>query len=113
MEPLLGSCGLFSTPPTFSATSTNVPAFIANKSAFLGCCFSFVSFFFFFFYVGVLVGNKTDLVGRRVVEQKQAQEWAEKHGLEYCEMSVVSICSFHHLWKWVFVNLSSLSGKER
>ncbi|XP_071585889.1 intraflagellar transport protein 27 homolog isoform X3 [Heliangelus exortis] len=37
---------------------------------------------------GVLVGNKTDLVGRRVVEQKQAQEWAEKHGLEYCEMSV-------------------------
>ncbi|XP_030313985.1 intraflagellar transport protein 27 homolog isoform X3 [Calypte anna] len=37
---------------------------------------------------GVLVGNKTDLVGRRVVEQKQAQEWAEKHGLEYCEVSV-------------------------
>lgn len=46
---------------------------------------------------GVLVGNKTDLVGRRVVEQKQAQEWADKHGLEYCEMSVVSICSFRLL----------------
>ncbi|XP_071585873.1 intraflagellar transport protein 27 homolog isoform X2 [Heliangelus exortis] len=41
---------------------------------------------------GVLVGNKTDLVGRRVVEQKQAQEWAEKHGLEYCEMSVLPEC---------------------
>lgn len=66
-----------------------------------------------FFSVGVLVGNKTDLVGRRVVEQKQAQEWAEKHGLEYCEISVVSICSFHHLWKWVLVKLGSLSGKER
>ncbi|XP_065482777.1 intraflagellar transport protein 27 homolog isoform X1 [Caloenas nicobarica] len=38
---------------------------------------------------GVLVGNKTDLVGRRVVEQKQAQQWAEKHGLAYCEMSVI------------------------
>ncbi|TRZ22603.1 hypothetical protein HGM15179_004448 [Zosterops borbonicus] len=37
---------------------------------------------------GVLVGNKTDLTDRRVVEQKQAQGWAEKHGLEYCEMSV-------------------------
>ncbi|KAM9247133.1 intraflagellar transport protein 27 homolog isoform 1-T1 [Leptosomus discolor] len=43
---------------------------------------------------GVLVGNKTDLVGRRVVEQKQAQEWAEKHGLEYCEMSVKEMQNF-------------------
>ncbi|XP_062458689.1 intraflagellar transport protein 27 homolog isoform X4 [Pezoporus occidentalis] len=41
---------------------------------------------------GVLLGNKTDLVDRRVVDQKQAQEWAEKHGLEYCEMSVTSCC---------------------
>ncbi|XP_010583698.1 PREDICTED: intraflagellar transport protein 27 homolog isoform X1 [Haliaeetus leucocephalus] len=59
---------------------------------------------------GVLVGNKTDLVGRRVVEQKQAQEWAEKHGLEYCEMSVkemknfeapfhILAKSFHQLYK--------------
>ncbi|RMC03092.1 hypothetical protein DUI87_20285 [Hirundo rustica rustica] len=38
---------------------------------------------------GVLVGNKTDLTDHRVVEQEQAQEWAEKHGLEYCEMSVI------------------------
>lgn len=65
------------------------------------------------FSVGVLVGNKTDLTDRRVVEQEQAQEWAEKHGLEYCEMSVVSICSFHHLCKGMFVNLSSLSGRKR
>ncbi|XP_010004060.1 PREDICTED: intraflagellar transport protein 27 homolog isoform X1 [Chaetura pelagica] len=43
---------------------------------------------------GVLVGNKTDLVGRRVVEQKQAQEWAEKQGLEYCEVSVKEIKNF-------------------
>uniref|UniRef100_A0A8B9UVF1 Intraflagellar transport 27 n=1 Tax=Anas zonorhyncha TaxID=75864 RepID=A0A8B9UVF1_9AVES len=46
---------------------------------------------------GVLVGNKTDLVGRRVVEQKQAQEWADKHGLEYCEMSVeLSVLHLYH-----------------
>ncbi|XP_068257964.1 intraflagellar transport protein 27 homolog isoform X2 [Nyctibius grandis] len=43
---------------------------------------------------GVLVGNKTDLIGRRVVEQKQAQEWAEKYGLEYCEMSVKEVKNF-------------------
>lgn len=42
VESFLGSCRLFSTPPTFSVTSTNIPAFIANKSAFLDCCFSFV-----------------------------------------------------------------------
>ncbi|NXT19268.1 IFT27 protein, partial [Syrrhaptes paradoxus] len=59
---------------------------------------------------GVLVGNKTDLVGRRVVEQKQAREWAEKHGLEYCETSVkemknfeapfhILAKSFHQLYK--------------
>lgn len=95
VEPFLDSFRLLSVPPTLSATSTNVPTFITNKSSFLVfLCFSSFS-------VGVLVGNKTDLVGRRVVEQKQAQEWADKHGLEYCEMSVVSICSFHHLWKWV------------
>lgn len=95
MEPFLDSFRLLSVPLTLSATSTNVPTFITNKSSFLVfLCFSSFS-------VGVLVGNKTDLVGRRVVEQKQAQEWADKHGLEYCEMSVVSICSFHHLWKWV------------
>ncbi|XP_053107272.1 intraflagellar transport protein 27 homolog isoform X3 [Hemicordylus capensis] len=35
---------------------------------------------------GVLVGNKIDLTERRVVEQKQAQEWAETNGLEYCEI---------------------------
>ncbi|PKK29948.1 intraflagellar transport 27, transcript variant X2 [Columba livia] len=59
---------------------------------------------------GVLVGNKTDLVGRQVVEQKQAEQWAEKHGLAYCEMSVkemknfeapfhILAKSFHQLYK--------------
>ncbi|XP_062347288.1 intraflagellar transport protein 27 homolog isoform X1 [Cinclus cinclus] len=43
---------------------------------------------------GVVVGNKTDLADRRVVEQEQAQEWAEKHGLEYCEMSVKEMKNF-------------------
>uniref|UniRef100_A0A8D0H1U6 Intraflagellar transport 27 n=1 Tax=Sphenodon punctatus TaxID=8508 RepID=A0A8D0H1U6_SPHPU len=47
---------------------------------------------------GVLVGNKTDLIGRRVVEQSRAQEWAEIHGLEYCETSVVSVFFFLHLY---------------
>ncbi|XP_075688441.1 intraflagellar transport protein 27 homolog isoform X2 [Rhinoderma darwinii] len=36
---------------------------------------------------GVLVGNKTDLTGRRVVEKIQAEEWAASHGLEYFETS--------------------------
>ncbi|XP_015281967.1 PREDICTED: intraflagellar transport protein 27 homolog isoform X1 [Gekko japonicus] len=59
---------------------------------------------------GVLVGNKTDLIDRRVVEQKQAQEWAETSGLEYCEISVkemenyevpfhILANSFHQLYK--------------
>ncbi|EMP33147.1 Intraflagellar transport protein 27 like protein [Chelonia mydas] len=59
---------------------------------------------------GVLVGNKTDLIGRRVVEQKRAQEWAEIHGLQYCETSVkemenieapfhILANSFHRLYR--------------
>ncbi|CAI9561439.1 unnamed protein product [Staurois parvus] len=36
---------------------------------------------------GVLVANKTDLTGRRVVEKNQAEEWAVSHGLEYFETS--------------------------
>ncbi|XP_003220985.1 intraflagellar transport protein 27 homolog isoform X2 [Anolis carolinensis] len=59
---------------------------------------------------GVLVGNKTDLIDRRVVERNQAQEWAETNGLEYCEISVkemenyeapfrILANSFHQLYK--------------
>ncbi|KAJ7330138.1 hypothetical protein JRQ81_016312 [Phrynocephalus forsythii] len=59
---------------------------------------------------GVLVGNKTDLIERRVVEQKQAQEWAETNGLGYCEISVkemenyeapfhIVANAFHQLYK--------------
>ncbi|KAF7240582.1 hypothetical protein EYD10_12794 [Varanus komodoensis] len=59
---------------------------------------------------GVLVGNKIDLIDRRVVEQNKAQEWAENNGLEYCEMSVKDMenfeapfhliaNSFHRLYK--------------
>lgn len=43
-----------------------------------------------FFRVGVLVGNKTDLAGRRVVDVAQAQAWALGQGLECFETSVVS-----------------------
>lgn len=111
LESFLGSYRLFSTPPTSSATSKNVPVFMAYKSALMSWVFFLL--FHVFFSVGVLVGNKTDLTDRRVVEQEQAQEWAEKHGLEYCEMSVVSICSFHHLCKGMFMKLSSLSGRKR
>ena len=42
------------------------------------------------FRVGVLVGNKTDLAGRRVVDVAQAQAWALGQGLECFETSVVS-----------------------
>ncbi|XP_032076478.1 intraflagellar transport protein 27 homolog isoform X4 [Thamnophis elegans] len=59
---------------------------------------------------GVLVGNKIDLSDRRVVERKQAQQWAEANGLEYCEISVkemenfeapfrIVANSFHRLYK--------------
>lgn len=37
---------------------------------------------------GVLVGNKTDLAGRRVVESARAQAWALGQGLECLETSV-------------------------
>ncbi|KAM8980245.1 intraflagellar transport protein 27 homolog [Sarcophilus harrisii] len=43
---------------------------------------------------GVLVGNKTDLAGRRVVETSRAQEWAGTHGLEYFETSVKEMENF-------------------
>ncbi|XP_053711537.1 intraflagellar transport protein 27 homolog [Synchiropus splendidus] len=36
---------------------------------------------------GVLVGNKSDLSGRREVESSVAQEWAQNHSLEYFETS--------------------------
>ncbi|XP_061438768.1 intraflagellar transport protein 27 homolog [Rhineura floridana] len=59
---------------------------------------------------GVLVGNKTDLIDRRVMEQKQAREWAKTNGLEYCEISAKEMKnyeapfhsvanSFHRLYK--------------
>ncbi|XP_001511243.2 intraflagellar transport protein 27 homolog isoform X1 [Ornithorhynchus anatinus] len=43
---------------------------------------------------GILVGNKTDLIGRRVVERTRAQEWATSQGLEYCETSVKKMENF-------------------
>ncbi|KAM9327142.1 intraflagellar transport protein 27 homolog [Gastrophryne carolinensis] len=59
---------------------------------------------------GVLVANKTDLTGRRVVERNQAEEWAVSHGLEYFETSAKELenydqpfralaKAFHHLYQ--------------
>ncbi|XP_069087447.1 intraflagellar transport protein 27 homolog [Pleurodeles waltl] len=62
---------------------------------------------------GVLVGNKSDLDGRRAVERQQAEEWAAQHGLEYIETSAKEMDNydapfrslahkFHHLYlEWV------------
>lgn len=47
-----------------------------------------------FFGAGVLVGNKSDLAGRRAVESAQAQAWALGQGLECLETSVVSVLRF-------------------
>ncbi|XP_029810913.1 intraflagellar transport protein 27 homolog isoform X2 [Suricata suricatta] len=59
---------------------------------------------------GVLVGNKTDLAGRRVVDSAQARAWALGQGLECFETSVKEMenyeapfhClakQFHHLYR--------------
>ncbi|XP_063796743.1 parvalbumin alpha isoform X2 [Pseudophryne corroboree] len=59
---------------------------------------------------GVLVGNKTDLTVRRVVEKTHAEEWAASHGLEYFETSAKEMenfdqpfralaKSFHHMYQ--------------
>ncbi|XP_072319021.1 intraflagellar transport protein 27 homolog isoform X2 [Eucyclogobius newberryi] len=36
---------------------------------------------------GVLVGNKSDLLERRAVQSKDAQDWAQNNGLDYYETS--------------------------
>lgn len=59
---------------------------------------------------GVLVGNKTDLAGRRTVDSAQARAWALGQGLECFETSVKEMenyeapfhClakQFHHLYR--------------
>lgn len=59
---------------------------------------------------GVLVGNKTDLAGRRAVESAQARAWALSQGLECFETSVKEMINyeapfhslakqFHHLYQ--------------
>nr|XP_046229329.1 intraflagellar transport protein 27 homolog isoform X2 [Scatophagus argus] len=48
---------------------------------------------------GVLVGNKSDLSGRREVQASVAQEWAQSQGMEYHETSAVSV--FQRRWTTV------------
>lgn len=59
---------------------------------------------------GVLVGNKTDLAGRRAVASAQARAWALSQGLECFETSVKEMINyeapfhslakqFHHLYQ--------------
>lgn len=61
-------------------------------------CFMFLfSFWTFVFrlpcvcFLGVLVGNKSDLSARREVQTSVAQEWAQSQELEYHETSAVSV----------------------
>lgn len=42
-------------------------------------------------FLGVLVGNKSDLSARREVQASVAHEWAQSQGLEYHETSAVSV----------------------
>ena len=42
-------------------------------------------------FLGVLVGNKTDLEQRRIISPKEATDFAHSHGLEYYECSAVRI----------------------
>ena len=44
-------------------------------------------FIVFFFCVSVLIGNKSDLEDRRVVEEKAARDLAETLGIKYFETS--------------------------
>uniref|UniRef100_A0A6I8RUT2 Intraflagellar transport protein 27 homolog n=1 Tax=Xenopus tropicalis TaxID=8364 RepID=A0A6I8RUT2_XENTR len=68
---------------------------------------------------GVLVGNKTDMAGRRAVERGQAEEWAASNGLEYFETSAKELenfeqpfqalaKAFHHLYQERVENFRSL-----
>nr|XP_020747596.1 intraflagellar transport protein 27 homolog isoform X2 [Odocoileus virginianus texanus] len=58
---------------------------------------------------GVLVGNKTDLAGRRVVDVAQAQAWALGQGLECFETSVPALPDlFWPLWTCQVSEMPSL-----
>lgn len=52
------------------------------------------------FFVGVLVGNKTDLSERRSVTAKEAEDFAASNGLEYFDVSAVSE---HQYFYWRFL----------
>lgn len=47
-------------------------------------------YFLFKFCEGVLIGNKTDLEGRRKISAQDAKRFAEENGLAYFECSAVS-----------------------
>ncbi|KAM5288439.1 intraflagellar transport protein 27 homolog isoform 2-T2 [Ctenodactylus gundi] len=61
-------------------------------------------------FPGVLVGNKTDLIGRRAVDPAEARAWALSQGLECFETSMKELenweapfchlaTRFHHLYR--------------
>lgn len=51
----------------------------------------FALFFLFLrVFLGVLVGNKSDLSTRREVQTSEGEEWAQSQGMEYFETSAVS-----------------------
>ncbi|MBV98301.1 Intraflagellar transport protein 27, partial [Eschrichtius robustus] len=68
-----------------------LPGMIANAHISLVLAFTVCSLRERRRTVGALVGNKTDLASRRVVESAQTRTWALGQGLECFETSVVSI----------------------
>lgn len=41
------------------------------------------------------MANKIDLESRRMVSPKEGRDFAENHGLEYCECSAVSFTAYN------------------
>ena len=64
----------------FDVTSRTTFKSIENRLKDIsGCCSDNV--------VVILVGNKTDLTEKRVVTQEEAEDFAEKHGIDYVDAS--------------------------
>lgn len=54
-------------------------------------------------FSGVLVGNKSDLSTRRVVQKSEGEEWAQSQGMEYFETSAVSGLQVQRCMCWACI----------
>lgn len=61
---------------------------------------------------GVLVGNKTDLAGRRVVDVAQAQAWALGQGLECFETSVKEMENYEAPFHYLPSSFTTCTGRS-